>query len=154
MCVCVRAHSIMFYSLWPHGLYPTRLLCPWDFPGKNTGVNFHFFPITVHFWRAEWKSSPLFGNISHAIVLWKTFGLFSIFNYGKSKMNILIYATLKNCLIFLSLNTRSRLSGSRNRRLKPLIIITKLPTLTYIFYISFLLGRLGKNVHIWVFTIY
>ena len=24
--------------LWPHGLYPTRLFCPWDFPGKNTGV--------------------------------------------------------------------------------------------------------------------
>ena len=22
-----------------HGLYPTRLLCPWDFPGKNTGVS-------------------------------------------------------------------------------------------------------------------
>ena len=21
----------------PHGLQPTRLLCPWDFPGKNTG---------------------------------------------------------------------------------------------------------------------
>jgi len=25
-------------SLRPHGLYPTRLLCPWDSPGKNTGV--------------------------------------------------------------------------------------------------------------------
>ena len=24
--------------LWSHGLYPTRLLCPWDSPGKNTGV--------------------------------------------------------------------------------------------------------------------
>ena len=28
-------------SLWPHGLYPTKLLCPWDFPGKNTGVHCH-----------------------------------------------------------------------------------------------------------------
>ena len=28
--------------LWPHGLWPTRLLCPWDFPGKNTGVGHHF----------------------------------------------------------------------------------------------------------------
>ena len=25
-------------SGWPHGLWPPRLLCPWDFPGKNTGV--------------------------------------------------------------------------------------------------------------------
>ena len=24
-----------------HGLYPARLLCPWDFPGKNTGVGCH-----------------------------------------------------------------------------------------------------------------
>ena len=29
-------------SLPPHGLQPTRLLCPWDFPGKNTGVGCHF----------------------------------------------------------------------------------------------------------------
>ena len=26
-----------------HGLYPARLLCPWDFPGKNTEVGCHFF---------------------------------------------------------------------------------------------------------------
>ena len=25
----------------PHGLYPTRLLCPWDSPGKNIGVGCH-----------------------------------------------------------------------------------------------------------------
>ena len=27
---------------WPYGLQPTRLLCPQDFPGKNTGVSCHF----------------------------------------------------------------------------------------------------------------
>ena len=26
----------------PHGLGPTRLLCPWDFPGNSTGVDCHF----------------------------------------------------------------------------------------------------------------
>ena len=30
------------YSLQPHGLQPTRLLCPWDSPGKNTGMGGHF----------------------------------------------------------------------------------------------------------------
>ena len=25
-----------------HGLQPARLLCPWDFPGKNTRVHCHF----------------------------------------------------------------------------------------------------------------
>jgi len=26
----------------PHRWQPTRLLCPWDSPGKNTGVGCHF----------------------------------------------------------------------------------------------------------------
>ena len=26
----------------PHRQQPTRLPCPWDSPGKNTGVGFHF----------------------------------------------------------------------------------------------------------------
>ena len=29
--------------LCPHGLWPARALCPWDFRGKNTGVGCHFF---------------------------------------------------------------------------------------------------------------
>ena len=33
-------------SLWPHGLEPTRLLCPWDSPGKNTGVGCHAVPFS------------------------------------------------------------------------------------------------------------
>ena len=24
----------------PHGLYPSRLICPWDSPGMNTGVSY------------------------------------------------------------------------------------------------------------------
>ena len=32
----------MSNSLRPHRWQPTRLLCPWDSPGKNTGVGCHF----------------------------------------------------------------------------------------------------------------
>ena len=35
------SHSVMSDSQWSHGLQPTRLLCPWDFPGKSTGVGCH-----------------------------------------------------------------------------------------------------------------
>ena len=28
--------------LLPHGLQPARLFSPWDFPGKNTKVGYHF----------------------------------------------------------------------------------------------------------------
>ena len=53
MCVCVGVScSVVSDSLRPHGLWPTRLLCPWskNTPGKNTGVDSHsllqgFFPI-------------------------------------------------------------------------------------------------------------
>ena len=34
--------SVVSNSLQPHELWLTRLLCPWDFPGKNTGVGCHF----------------------------------------------------------------------------------------------------------------
>ena len=35
------SRSVMPDSLQPHGLQPTRLLRPWDFPGKSTGVGCH-----------------------------------------------------------------------------------------------------------------
>ena len=41
-CVCVLWHSVLFDSLQLYGLQPTRLLCPWDFPGSSTGVGCHF----------------------------------------------------------------------------------------------------------------
>ena len=39
MCSDVQ---VMSASLQPHGVQPARLLCPWNFPGKNTGVGCHF----------------------------------------------------------------------------------------------------------------
>ena len=35
------SRSVMSDSKRLHGLQPTRLLCPWDFPGKSTGVGCH-----------------------------------------------------------------------------------------------------------------
>ena len=35
------SRSVVADSSRPHGLQPTRLLCPWDFPGKSTGVGCH-----------------------------------------------------------------------------------------------------------------
>ena len=31
----------MSKSVGPYGLSPARLLCPWDSPGKNTGLGGH-----------------------------------------------------------------------------------------------------------------
>ena len=35
------SRSVVSNSYQPHGLQPTRLLCPWDFAGKSTGVGCH-----------------------------------------------------------------------------------------------------------------
>ena len=40
-CVLCQAASVMFHSVQSHGLQPTRLFCPWDSPGRNTGVGCH-----------------------------------------------------------------------------------------------------------------
>ena len=40
--LCV-SRSVVLDSLQPHGLQPARLFCPWDSPGKKTGVYSHSF---------------------------------------------------------------------------------------------------------------
>ena len=41
--------------LWPHALQYVRLLCPWDSPGKNTGVDCHFL-LQCMKWKMKVKS--------------------------------------------------------------------------------------------------
>ena len=40
VCVSTLSRSVRS-TLRPHGLEPARLLCPWDSPGKNPGVDCH-----------------------------------------------------------------------------------------------------------------
>ena len=42
ICTDALLCSVVSYCLLPHGLWPTRLLCPWDFPGQNNEVSCHF----------------------------------------------------------------------------------------------------------------
>ena len=37
-CPCMHVRSVTSDSLRPHGLQLVRILCPWDFPSKNTGM--------------------------------------------------------------------------------------------------------------------
>ena len=41
VCECAKSLQLSLTLCDPHGLQPARLLCPWDFPGKNTGVDCH-----------------------------------------------------------------------------------------------------------------
>ena len=63
VCACVSTLGCSFVSnsLWLHGLWPTRLLCPWNFPGKNTGMGCHFF---LHWILPTQGSNPSFLELS------------------------------------------------------------------------------------------
>ena len=41
-CCCCSVASFVSDSVRPHRRQPTRLPCPWDSPGKNTGMGCHF----------------------------------------------------------------------------------------------------------------
>ena len=43
------SRSLVSDLLRPHGLQPTRLHRPWDFPGKSTGVGCHFLLCLLHY---------------------------------------------------------------------------------------------------------
>ena len=46
-CVCVCSHAIVSDSVQPFGLVACRLLCPWDSTGKNTGVSWSFYYVSI-----------------------------------------------------------------------------------------------------------
>ena len=53
--------SVVFDSSRPHGLQPTRLLRPWDFLGKSTGVGCHCLLCwSHHFMANRWGNSVRF----------------------------------------------------------------------------------------------
>ena len=61
-CCCLIATSCLT-PLPPHGLKPTRFPCPWDSPGKNAGVGYHWvFPtqgLNPHLLHWQEDSLPL-----------------------------------------------------------------------------------------------
>ena len=45
LCAVLRSVALVVSdSLWPHGLKPSRLLCPWDSAGQNPGVGSRSLP--------------------------------------------------------------------------------------------------------------
>ena len=58
------SRSVVSSCLQPHGLKPNRLLCPWNFPGQNTGVRSHsllqeIFPTRNQTWSPTLNTDSL-----------------------------------------------------------------------------------------------
>ena len=103
VCVCV-SHSVMLNSLRPYGLQPTRLFCPWNFAGKNTGVGCYsilqgFFP-SQGFNLGLLHCRQTLYYLSHQ--WWSLLCVYfrEIFSYCKEKCSRMFIAVLLTCKIF------------------------------------------------------
>ena len=67
------SHSVVSNSLQPHGLQPTRLLHPWDFPGKSARVGCHCLLQFIYIHICKWIHMYIYMYI-HSYL--KTFWLF------------------------------------------------------------------------------
>ena len=72
--------SVKSDSLQPHGLWPARLLWPWNFSGKDIGVGWHFLLQGIFLTQGSnlhllhWKADSL------SLLYLNTFGIHRIFN--------------------------------------------------------------------------
>ena len=66
------SRSVASNSSRPHGLQPTRLLHPWDFPGKSTGVGCHRLLRSVEHGSPIPKLNRFLNSykIPHILILW------------------------------------------------------------------------------------
>ena len=106
--------SVVSDSLWPHGLQPTRLLCPWNSPSRNTGVGCHFllqriFPTQglnlclLHFlhWQVDslprsLQGSPAWPELKLSMLiwcldLWRVFSLHCLQSVGRAERTTLLF---------------------------------------------------------------
>ena len=65
--LCIIGSRFMSSLLRPCGLQPSRLLHPLDFPGKNTGVGYHFFFQWIF---RTWASNPYLLHFRQILYHW------------------------------------------------------------------------------------
>ena len=90
---CYLVTELCPTPLWPHELPAGRLLCPWDFPAKNTGVGCHFLLQRIFPTKG---SNPCLLCLLH----WQT-GSLPLVPPGKPLLKLLNYIFLC-CLVLFS----------------------------------------------------
>ena len=82
--------------LQPYGLLPTRLLCPWDSPGKNTGMGCHVLLQGIFSTQGPYSHLLQLLHCREFLYCWAT---------GKAHMCVCVcvcvYTDILYCFIFL-----------------------------------------------------
>ena len=102
------SRSVVSYSSRPHGLQPTRLLHPWDFPGNSTGVGCHCLLHSGAYYvpNPEWDTSWAFPTLKAYNSLkndfWQTHSSLSVYSFFLSISLVLNWPITSPCNRFLS----------------------------------------------------
>ena len=86
MHACVHACLVVSNSLWLHGLWPTRFLCPWNFKGRNTGIGCHFLLLGIF----------LTQELNLHLLHWQAHSL-SLCCLGSPTNMDMLYSTIQSC---------------------------------------------------------
>ena len=102
------SRSVGSDSSRPHGLQPTRLLRPWDFPGKSTGVGCHCLVIIKEYWKGSgsvcvsssqwcvWVSQCL---CVHSLTVWVCLSVwFSLSQCGRFFPSVCVAVSVSVCV--------------------------------------------------------
>ena len=100
--VSVLSLLVMSDSLPPIGLQPARLLCPWNFSGRNTGVGCHFLLQGIF---TNQGSNPCLFHLLYSQV--GSLPLYHLESPGPYQLSILYIVVLK----YLGPNGKSKITG-------------------------------------------
>ena len=82
--------SVLSDPQWPHGLQPSRLLHPWDFPGKSTGVGCYCLLQNGYLSGLNFRyssQSPVTPVVIYISTQWQL--LFTLWNMGRASFRVL-----------------------------------------------------------------
>ena len=106
--VIMLSHSVMSHSLWPRALWPAKLLCQWDFSGKNTGVGCPFL-LQGMFLTQRFKPCLLHCRY---ILYYQETSWITIINFKRSYENTVSFVLLHVCRMLLHLSFKCLMSIS------------------------------------------
>ena len=115
----VLSHSVVSDSSWAYGLWPNRLLCPRNSPGKNTGVGCHFLLQRIFLTQGSnlhllhWQESSLRWAIREANIYSSDCRFVRVPDPGKLCLDSCPIDTVNTCLLHEATNVEGALLHSK-----------------------------------------